>query len=646
MGKYKVLSELKRKRKKESDLSDIKVIPEKTLELKSLQENNYSNSNLEESQNITLTSSDSDLVQNENLDDLVQNDELSDFEENEGIIEKLRKWSLDHNISRNAVSDLLRVLKNDRYPEVPLSYKTLLQTPRKTLTFDVDPGKFVFFGLEKFLISALENIKESIKIIELDLNIDGCPVFDNSKEIGTLWPILCKLYNLKSEVFPIGIYCGKSKPDDFNTLLTPFVEEFLHLQDNFIFNGNRVKIIIRSFNLDAPARASVCGIVGHNSFAGCPKCIVSGQRVKNRTVFLNHDQTLRTNEDFRQKIHVEHHKTESILEKIQNLDMVEAFPIDYLHNILLGILKKMLDILFGIKGLYASNTKLIINDLIRKAIENQPSDFHRDLRNIEKFKMWKGTELRVFLMFIGPVVLYSTISKEHYGIFMILHTAFAILKDKKFCRQFNSIAEKLLLYFVHEFESCFGSEYITYNFHLATHLSKDCLIYGHLDNFSCFPFESYIGKLKTYVKSPHRPLEQISNRLIENFKVAGLKCKGNNPVLKLEQKMDANYYSKLILNETIISCNGSDCYVQTTCNKILKVHKFLKTNEEILMIGHEFTNFSNIYLLPIESKDIAEFKVKTSDINDCILSVEHIYRKFFVIDIKHDIALFFPLSPI
>jgi len=30
------------------------------------------------------------------------------------------------------------------------------------------------------------------------------------------------------------------------------VEEFLHLQDNFIFNGNRVKIIIRSFNLDTP----------------------------------------------------------------------------------------------------------------------------------------------------------------------------------------------------------------------------------------------------------------------------------------------------------------------------------------------------------------------------------------------------------
>jgi len=111
MGKYKVLSELKRKRKKESDLNDIKVIPEKTLELKPLQENNDSNSNLEESQNITLTSSDSDFVQKENFDDVVQNEELLDFGENEGIIEKLRKWSFNHNISRNAISDLLRVVK-------------------------------------------------------------------------------------------------------------------------------------------------------------------------------------------------------------------------------------------------------------------------------------------------------------------------------------------------------------------------------------------------------------------------------------------------------------------------------------------------------------------------------------------------------
>lgn len=647
MGKYKGQSELKRKRKKESSLNFDKFIPEKKkseVNIISMELNNKSECEKLNNYNLMSLNSESDEAQNDER--FVYDENSSDITENEGIIEKLRNWSLNHNINRNAISDLLHILKNDKYPELPLSYKTLLKTPRKTSIIDIAPGKLAYFGLERYLISALENTKELVKILELDINIDGCPIFDNSKEIGTLWPILCKINNLNSEVFPIGVYCGKNKPDDFNELMTPFVEEFLEKEINLIFNGNNVKLNIRSFDLDAPARASVCGIVGHNSFSGCPKCIVEGQRINNRTVFLNHAQPLRTDEDFRQKVHSNHHKTVSILERIENIDMIKAFPIDYLHNILLGVLKKMLDILFGMKGLYAYNTKLIINSLIENAIKHQPSDFHRKIRNIEKFKMWKGTELRSFLMFIGPVVLQSTISKEHYRIFMILHTAFAILKDKKFCRQFNSVASKLMLHFVDEFEICFGPEYITYNFHLATHLSQDCLTFGPLDEFSCFKFESYMGKLKSYVKSPHRPLEQISNRINENFKRNGLKCKGFNSILTLEDKIDDNHYSKLILNQTFVKNNDRDCFVQTICRKIIKVDKFLQTDEGIFMIGHEFTNINSIYSLPIESEDIDEFKVKMSHKIDCIISVNKIYRKFYVVEINHDQALFFPLSPI
>jgi hypothetical protein len=639
MGKYKVQCELKRNRKKKSAKKLCNVIQKSDIDLAlhSSQEIIESELNLIES--VSPLSSDNDSYQNESHNNV---------KSHKSIAEKLRDWAIDNNVNRIAVTDLLHILNNDRYPELPLSFKSLLKTPRKIDIFDVNPGKLIFFGLEKFLFSALEKTNQAIKILEIDVNIDGCPIFDNSKEIGAIWPILCKInnFNFKSEVFVVGVYCGKSKPDNFNELLKPFVENFISLENNLMFNGNCIKVVIRSFNLDAPARASVCGIVGHNSFAGCPKCIVKGRRINNKTVFLDHYCTLRTDNDFRKKNHVEHHKNESVLEKIKQIDMIKSFPIDYLHNMLLGIMRKLLDLFFGIKGFYAHNTKLAIDKLIETATKLQPNNFHRHIRNIEKFKIWKGTELRTFLMFIGPVVLHSTISKEHYALFMIFHVAFAILKDKQFCQNFNSIAEKLLLHFVEEFEIKFGPEHITYNFHLVTHISQDCLIYGNLDNFSCFEFESFMCKLKSYVKSPHRPLEQIHNRLVENFQAFGLNCNSNVATLKLDQKLDNIHYSKLVLNDTIISSNSCDCYVQTKDKKILQIDKFFQSKSGTFMIAFQFTNVSNIYSLPINSMDIDEFQVKLTEKRQCIINVDQIYRKFYVIEIKPNIALFFPLSTI
>lgn len=68
--------------------------------------------------------------------------------------------------------------------------------------------------------------------------------------------------------------------------------------------------------------------------------------------------------------------------------MISDFPIDYLHNCLLGIMKKHLDLWFAPKALYGARTKAQINNLIEKAIKNQPSDFHRNIRTIEKYNLF------------------------------------------------------------------------------------------------------------------------------------------------------------------------------------------------------------------------------------------------------------------
>ena len=53
---------------------------------------------------------------------------------------------------------------------------------------------------------------------------------------------------------------------------------------------------------------------------------------------------------------------------------------------------------------------------------------------------------------------------------------------------------------------------MSYNVHSLIHLIDDYTNYGSLDNISCFPFESYLGLLKSVVCSGFKPLQQIAMR--------------------------------------------------------------------------------------------------------------------------------------
>ena len=51
--------------------------------------------------------------------------------------------------------------------------------------------------------------------------------------------------------------------------------------------------------------------------------------------------------------------------------------------------------------------------------------------------------------------------------------------------------------------------------HSLVHLSDDVHRFGPLDSFSCFPFESFLGRMKKLIRSPNRPLEQVIRWCIE-----------------------------------------------------------------------------------------------------------------------------------
>ena len=76
-------------------------------------------------------------------------------------------------------------------------------------------------------------------------------------------------------------------------------------------------------------------------------------------------------------------------------------------------------------------------------------------------------------------------------------------------------AKNCLKYFSFRFGEIYGIHHLVYNVHSLIHLADECEIHGRLDEFSCFPFETYLGKLKKLVRSSNKPLAQLVRRISE-----------------------------------------------------------------------------------------------------------------------------------
>lgn len=94
---------------------------------------------------------------------------------------------------------------------------------------------------------------------------------------------------------------------------------------------------------DVPAKALIKYTTGHTGYFSCSKCETEGIYLDRRACFPQiNNLTMPSDPDFRSKKQIEHHTGTSILEEIPGLDMIAHFPLDYMHLVCLGIVKKMI----------------------------------------------------------------------------------------------------------------------------------------------------------------------------------------------------------------------------------------------------------------------------------------------------------------
>ena len=131
-------------------------------------------------------------------------------------------------------------------------------------------AEFIYFGLQHQLTSLLLlNCVGSCKVILL-CSIGGLPLYKSSGK--QFWPMLCsvKLGENNYKQFVVCIFCGNTKPKISFIYLANFVTEFNVLKEQGLFVGkNHLTIHVKGFVCDAPGRAFVKCIEGHNGYYGC-----------------------------------------------------------------------------------------------------------------------------------------------------------------------------------------------------------------------------------------------------------------------------------------------------------------------------------------------------------------------------------------
>lgn len=366
---------------------------------------------------------------------------------------------------------------------------------------------------------------------------------------------------------------------------------------------------------------------------------------------------LRTDASFRDRSIPNHHREDSILEELP-IDMVEDFVTsDDLHLIHLGVVKKCLLIWLGMQDNFEykwTNADIEkMNRLLLNCNVDLASDVHRSVRSLNCLKFWKGTEFRTFLLYIGPVLLRSSLRKEEYCHFLKLYGAVVLCSHGKYSDKLN-FAENLILEYFEEYIELYGIGSITSNVHNLTHVINDVRKFGILPNISTYAFENCLYGLKLRLRTCNRPLEQISRRIFELNIDYREPIEFNNDIninieadlkfrIDINDTSDLHYqYISLSSGSYLSSRNFTDKWFLTNSDTVVEFHYAVKLNGKYFLSGSRIKNLEYWFTEPFLSSLIDVYSAKCTQFPKHYYLLDDVKAKIICLRYE-DSLIFMPL---
>ncbi|KAK3910058.1 Cyclic nucleotide-gated cation channel beta-3 [Frankliniella fusca] len=236
------------------------------------------------------------------------------------------------------------------------------ETVRRELRWEDDSESDVISGqLYKSLLR--RGVVRKERDLTIQFNTDGVEAFKSSSV--QMWPIQVCVNELpfkfrKENIILCGLWYDYCKPN-MNTFLAPFIEELNSLrQVGFKVNPNDphfIKVHTLLSSVDSMARAPLQNIQYVRGESSCSFCLHPGEDVAvgegSARCFLGDIYPLRTNAQHLRDVnrvqadptlkHVNGVKGPSALLLLDGFDIANSFVPDYLHCVLLGVVKTMVD---------------------------------------------------------------------------------------------------------------------------------------------------------------------------------------------------------------------------------------------------------------------------------------------------------------
>lgn len=368
------------------------------------------------------------------------------------------------------------------------------------------------------------------------------------------------------------------------------MNELIHIKTNGVLVGSKrhLKTLnIRAFSCDAPARSFLSEVMEHASIHGCSKCTQIGTKPHLKAVMYSTEiSSLRTDETFRNRMHKIHHHThfqtrQTALETA-GIGMVSQFPIEPMHLVDLGAVKKILTLIATgkVKGYRVNHENISCTLLSLKTFV--PREFQRLPRSLSVLAYWKATEFRQFILYTGIVVLKDSVNSEIYEHFLTLHAAIRMMACPKTCRANVHVSQNLLQNFVDNFATLYGADKLSFNIHNLLHICDCVKQFGPIDSFSAYKFENMMQYLKKKIHRPSQILQQLRNRMEEMY------CADVHKTNYSDLST-----SKFKLNEFELNCNKeADRYCLIKAENPIMITKFDNNNK---VYGYKCLNISPFF---------------------------------------------------
>lgn len=358
---------------------------------------------------------------------------------------------------------------------------------------------------------------------------------------------------------------------------------------------------------------------------------------------------LRTDASFRAKTNEDHHIKSSIVEELP-INIINSFPLDYLHLVLQGVMKKMMNLLIRGKGTVAKLSSKDQEKISRKMLNVSkyiPSEFSRKCRSLKDLVHFKGTEYRLILLYVGPIVFRNVLDEHLYNHFLLFHVAITICSSKEYFK-YLEVAENMLSTFVEIFKDLYGEINCSYNVHSLTHLVEDVRNCGDINSFSAFPYENELGHLKKIPKTGNKPLVQVAKRISERLT---LPSKPEIQIYPLMKHLVINasipncskLYTTLITKTFKLDYTLKNCWFMTKSHEIVKFLYATEYEGSTAVFGSSIKSKMDFYEKPIHSSYMNIYKAHLNLNDPVIWPYSSIYSKLFCVFLKRNEFVFFPI---